>query len=458
MTVDVVVDAQVSQNEFADVTLWRRADRTVPLTRLDVEYGAIWALCGPVPAVNADLLLVASVVYALDKLVVRDTAADAWTRTFDVRIPVAEFDRWKAARETLESCVSYLTGDSWRFRFARRAGGLARPRPAHLQQRGGLGEVEAICLFSGGLDSLIGAIDWMEANRGRLLLVGHHDGDVAGPLSDQRGLMAPLATAYPGRFTAILPRIGIRPGGPEISFRSRSLLFLGLAMHVAGAAPRGTPVLIPENGNIALNVPLTPSRQGSCSTRTAHPHYLELLVETLARLGLNTPILNPLRDKSKGECVLSCKNPKLLRTLYDESASCAKRGHKVTWIRRDARQCGRCMPCLYRRAALHAAGWDDERYGVDICAGELLLDTGAGSAVPEGSEDTLAMLAFLRSRLTPSAIARRLSANGRIAPGDLPRATALVERAMNEVRALLADKAVPPVRRLAGLDGRRSVN
>jgi len=173
----------------------------------------------------------------------------------------------------------------------------------------------------------------------------------------------------------------------------------------------------------------------------------------LSTVGLSHPIVNTLASKTKGECVRDCRNLDLLRDTYALSASCAKRGHRASWIRRRASQCGRCMPCIYRRAALHVVDWDDETYGMDICAGEVSVsyDRAEGGAPLAGSNDLIAMLSFLNASPTRDEIARRILSNGTLDIDQLPVAAALVEHAMDEVRTLLHDKGVPKVRRRAGI-------
>lgn len=454
MQIRVAVEPASSHNEFADCFLaTRRGAEWVRQARLDVDYRPVMSVSGRVTAIADDVLLLAASVYGVDKLVERSRSDDAWTRQLSVRIPVSDPGVWGGSAEPLGEVVSFLTGDIWDFEFVRRRETLVRPSPKRVDLNGRLNDIDAISLFSGGLDSLIGVIDWLESNRGRILLVGHHDGDVSGPLADQKALLAPLLLHYPGRVEQVLTRFGTTPSAPEISFRGRSLMFLGLAIHVAAGARPGTQVLIPENGNIALNVPLTPSRQGSCSTRTAHPHYLQSLQAVLQSVGIDTPIVNPLSDRTKGESVRACRNQHLLRDLYALSASCAKRGHSSTWIRKSARQCGRCMPCLYRRAALHAGAMDDEVYGNDVCRGEVPVIDHVGSGMePTGAADVRAMLGFIRRRTSDREIARRLVVNGRITTADIAAATNLVQRAMGEVRQLLEDKGTPEVKRAAGID------
>ena len=59
---------------------------------LDASFGLLaQALPQPDP-VTQDLLLVASLVYLIDKAVPRQVAADRWTRELTVRLPVSEPD------------------------------------------------------------------------------------------------------------------------------------------------------------------------------------------------------------------------------------------------------------------------------------------------------------------------------------------------------------------------------
>jgi hypothetical protein len=104
------------------------------------------------------------------------------------------------------------------------------------------------------------------------------------------------------------------------------------------------------------------------------------------------------------------------------------------------------MPCIYRRAALHAAGWDHEQYGDDVCQGEISTDDGG-----ERSGDLRACLTFLKENATTARIGSLLMASGSLDAHRLPSYAAMVQRAMDEIRALLRDKAIPEIKRLAGL-------
>jgi hypothetical protein len=53
----------------------------------------------------------------------------------------------------------------------------------------------------------------------RLLLAGHHDKQMTGPLGDQENLLGPMKAAYPGRLHATLVRVGNYGDSPEITLR-----------------------------------------------------------------------------------------------------------------------------------------------------------------------------------------------------------------------------------------------
>jgi hypothetical protein len=416
-------------------------------SQLDIDFRTLLQRVDSPQDAAYDLLLFATMAYAVDKLVRRFNAVDRWRRDMEMVVPVADPDRWEAVGDDLAGCLNFLTGDRWCLRFSKREHGLVIPPDKPRRRTSVKVQGDAVCTLSGGVDSVVGAIDWLEANSGGLVVVGHHDTHIAGPLSDQERVLAALRPHYKGRIGEVLLGIGLQPSGDEITLRSRSLMFIALGVFLADAVGNGVPLLLPENGTIALNVPLTPSRRGSCSTRTAHPHYICRLQDILGRLGLGVQIVNPLLGKTKGEAVAQCSNQAVMRGLLLETASCAKRGHKETWVNRTARSCGRCMPCVYRRAAFHGIGLDTEVYGVDVCTGQLDLDDRDG----EAADDFRACLSFLRQGHTRKAVARMLLANGPLPLADLPGYADTVYRAMDEVRRWLGAKAHAPIRHRAGL-------
>ena len=395
--------------------------------RLDLDAGELAPFCRNSSPAAADLALLAACCYGIDKLVARDAAPDRWTRALDVTLPVSDPALWDGAKPYLVSGLAFLTGDLWTLTFVPARGPLYRapvprrrygPRP----QR-----PEAVCLFSGGLDSLAGAIDLAEAMPGRpLLLVSHYDA-AAG---EQADLAGPLRAAYRTVMQAARVRVRLDPvSAPEATLRSRSILFLALGMLAANGAGPGVPLFAYENGHIALNVPLTPSRAGSCSTRTMHPFFLGHMEAVFRSVGLANPLHYPYELKTKGECVTECANQELLTSLADRSVSCSHPSRRQYWKRTSARNCGYCVPCLIRRGALRKAGMDHgSDYGIDVQAGEL----------PEGGQSADDFRAVRDLLVNRPSRAQFASAILRVATVDrLPERAYLLERGFDEVRAVL---------------------
>ena len=302
------------------------------------------------------------------------------------------------------------------------------------------------------MDSLIGAVDLLAENQAeKLLLVGHHD--ESGPMSTQSRLFAALSREYPARAELLQVRVGHKPSAAnERSSRSRSFLFISIAIYAARAIGKQIPVHIPENGFIALNMPLTPSRSSACSTRTMHPYFLGKVRELLTELAIQNPLLNRLESKTKGECVADCKNLKLLTGVIGESVSCSSPARKQRWKRRgdNIRNCGHCVPCIIRRASLHKAGLDDgNSYGFDICNGELKVDNDWDSA-----NDLRAVVNIIRQNLNAADYARKLIAAAPLDGHD--EKANLISRSIDEIKilfrekgdkALLSDAKLTPVKK-----------
>jgi hypothetical protein len=86
-------------------------------------------------------------------------------------------------------------------------------------------------------------------------------------------------------------------------------------------------------------------RLGSPSTRTTHPFHMSKLQEVLDLAGLSVKLVNPYQYKIKGEMLAAVRNQPLLKQLIGSTTSCGR------YARTGFRQCGRCVPCLARRAS-----------------------------------------------------------------------------------------------------------
>lgn len=108
--------------------------------------------------VAVDLALLATALTAADTRIRRSAnAQDHWTREVDLCIPVSDTALWQGQKKLLEGMLRFLTGDRWHVFFRDRLPGHA----VLAQPSGNLQTVfpTTVCLFSGGLDSFIGAVD-----------------------------------------------------------------------------------------------------------------------------------------------------------------------------------------------------------------------------------------------------------------------------------------------------------
>jgi hypothetical protein len=120
-----------------------------------------------------DFMSVALAVTAADTFVKRESAEDAWARTFEVVLPLADMAPWERVRSHLEAALHFLSGDVWAFKFT--SGGRRAPAADEVKRRTRvvpLDQVDCACLFSGGLDSAVGALRLIGDHR-RPLLVSH---------------------------------------------------------------------------------------------------------------------------------------------------------------------------------------------------------------------------------------------------------------------------------------------
>ena len=377
-----------------------------------------------------DFLTVALGVTAADTFVSRHKHSDVgWGRDLHLSLPLIDPGRWADVTMTLVKALGFLTGDNWSFAFS--PGGV--PAPAHMR-RGhltALAGVDCVSLFSGGLDSALGVLQLVR-NGARPLLVSHaYRGDAA-----KQQFVRSRAYSNLPRFAANLRPYWPASGGHDTTMRSRSFDFLALAAVGATAAlgdeAGKMPLYVPENGLIAINPPMTGRRVGSLSTRTTHPNYLGLVQAIFDALGLEVAIVNPHEFDTKGDMVARWKSTAEFRAIAGGTVSCGK------WKRRNL-QCGRCLPCLIRRASFHAAGVPDPTPGYERDLLTDVLDS------PDGSErgDLLAVMGAVRLPGTP-ALSARVGASG---PLPLNRAIRVryedvVSRGLAELKGFLTASGI----------------
>ncbi len=292
-----------------------------------------------------DLLSIALSVVTADFAGLRGQSPDGWTREFELDVAVADPVFWNSQSTALAGTLSFLTTDRWRLQF--HDGGMlpATPRePVQLEE-------DCVVLLSGGIDSLVGAIDLVASGRKPFAVSQIVRGD-----ADKQVEFA--ARIGKGLNHLQLNHNAHAPGVEESSQRARSLIFITFGVLAATTLNRYhdggvVPLYVCENGLIALNPPLTGGRLGSLSTRTAHPEFLSRLQLMLDAAGLRVLIKNPYGVSTKGEMLSNCADQAFLKAEAVRSTSCGR------FQRFNYRQCGRCVPCQVRRAAFISWGEPD---------------------------------------------------------------------------------------------------
>jgi 7-cyano-7-deazaguanine synthase in queuosine biosynthesis len=291
------------------------------------------------PAPRAwDLLSIALGVVAADHGCLRRTSPDGWTREIELSVAVSDPKFWSGQALALESALRFLTGDVWQISFTE--GGIGPKPPKGAKPR----DETLACLLSGGLDSLVGAIDLAAKGELPLLVSQVSHGDKENQVYFARQICGDDHHLQ-------LNHVVDTPGESETSQRARSFIFLAYGVLAATslkshASSGQATLVVPENGFISLNVPLTPLRLGTLSTRTTHPAFIARIQELLDAAGLRVRLSNPYQLKTKGQMLAECKNQKLLEKHSGSTTSCGR-------FARNNMHCGRCVPCLIRRAAFH---------------------------------------------------------------------------------------------------------
>lgn len=215
---------------------------------------------------HIELVRLAVAVYLTDRTTPRPP--HGWERTLELTIPVRDVDRWDAIAPALVDLLDFLTSDEWGLRFVRRNSPREDPPPKARP-------VPMVCLYSGGADSLCGAVEAVGRHGAELQLLSHSDWTITSGVQNRvLDQLERLTGMRPDHLRVNIGRRARQIGSglkfdKETTSRSRSLLFIALGL--AAAAARGAELWVPENGFASLNVPLAPERRASLSTRTTHP-------------------------------------------------------------------------------------------------------------------------------------------------------------------------------------------
>jgi len=316
---------------------------------------------GEVNSLEEDLLNLAAGIYGADLCVIRDQR-EHFVRNIKLSIEVVNNHALELVRVDLEKALHIVSKDNWQIKFISKKGNGDSSFDWTPKEG-------AVLLFSGGIDSMCAASEFLKGGY-NLVLVSHNSPGNAVVDACQKSVHSALKTFYKQEVKHIQFRVfGRNHGGfnflsddgRENTQRTRSFLFLTLAALVTRRVGFDKILYMAENGQFAIHLPLNQARVGPFSTHTADPEFVsavERVFRTVLRNDAFT-IVNPFGYKTKAE-VFSLLPPELQKEAR-HSASC--------WMisrTENGKHCGYCIPCISRRIAIEYNGLKFDEYETDV--------------------------------------------------------------------------------------------
>lgn len=391
-----------------------------------------------------DLFVIGISIFALDKRINRRLFKDCWTREISVSIPVLNENVWNKTKDWWNKILCFLTGDIWDVNFRqcfKQYSKRDNPNRIHLH----IEKCDCVSLFSGGLDSYCGAVKLLEDGKSPCL-IGHNEYPKL--RKKQQEFVDCFQSIYDNQMVKFIsfsansraPKDmqGKKLVGAENTSRGRSLLFLSAAISIAGILGDTVPVYIPENGFIGLNIPLTNSRKGTCSTRATHPYFIKGLQDILQSVGIRNPIINFFAFSSKREIVDSVKDTKAFKTHYMDTISCShpclarynKKGHNEYPI-----NCGYCYPCLIRKSSLIDV--KDYKYSFTAESKSFIQQYGE----TEKASDLRAVISAVYNyrKMVDGDIVKKIKIVGNLSSDEVSKFLDLYKSTMNDLEELFSE-------------------
>lgn len=333
-----------------------------------------WRLLRNIPDRFSDLIEIATYVYCADQAFKRDTGISSvgedWRREIFLRVPVRDPAFWRSEEMQLAlvPALNFVTDDEYSFEFVKAgADGPSEQQSLLLSDD----HVDEVLLFSGGMDSLGGAIQEAVVDGKRVALVSHRSNPKSGSQQDRLSAELSAYCKHMPLHVAVRMNKG-KTIGRDPTQRSRSFLYVAIAGAIADMLGLHR-LRFYENGVVSLNLPLSAQVVGAKATRTTHPKTLHGFATILSLVADRTfAVENPFFTKTRAEVVALIVEAKC-GALIRQSVSCV---HTMQ-ITKTHPHCGSCSQCIGRRFAVMAAGAEqyepggpEEMYRVNLLTGE----------------------------------------------------------------------------------------
>jgi len=314
-----------------------------------------------------DLLQIAAYVFCGDRMAHRGSRDsvnnEAWARSFEFHIPVLDFEFWDDAKtkKALNDAIVFMTGDrSYKFVFSQSSKNPADVINKQLtlfkDEFQDINEAKNtdVMLFSGGLDSLAGAVQRLSEHTDRSLCVVSHNSNKS-VTHTQKALIDTLNKQYGNRVKPYSFECCNHDGlkSKDETQRTRIFLFSAIAFSLCHCYGKNS-FYVYENGITSMNLSKQADVINARASRTTHPKTLGLLRKFYKLLNPSFDIIAPYCNQTKAEIMETFKKYNSLN-LIASSVSCSSSRTKPG----QAPHCGCCSQCIDRRFSLFAAGLDD---------------------------------------------------------------------------------------------------
>lgn len=319
---------------------------------------------GTLNSLEDDLFNLASGIFAAD-LAVHRQEREHYIRSIDLNVEVVNLHAFERIKDLLEKSLLTVSRDNWNIDFIQKKGTPV----GNFEWQNNEGSV---LLFSGGMDSMCAAANFVSQKK-NLVLVSHNSHGNVVIDNCQKNVHASLENHFKQKIKHIHIKVYGRKHGKfdfpedrENTQRTRSFLFLTLAALITRRSGFNKVLYMAENGQFAIHLPLNQARVGPFSTHTADPQFVKDAQE-IFRILLSNPsfeIFNPFLYKTKAEVFAVL--PKPLQQEVHNSASC----WMISRIQGN-KHCGYCVPCISRRIAIEFNKINFNEYAHDIFATDL---------------------------------------------------------------------------------------
>jgi hypothetical protein len=323
-----------------------------------------------------DLLELSAYIFAADRWVSRgpidQVEYNRWSRPIHLFMRVRDFDFWNcdSVKRTLVGALRFMMGDhnllvSFQPGHKTPPTGLFDSKEFHVSQSAdGL----KVILFSGGVDSLAGALDILTSGLDHVILASHEGSTYA--RRTQRVLSEALEQHYPNRVHRYPFRCHLQgKRAADETQRSRGFLFCSIAFALATAYEQKE-FYIFENGITSINLYRREDLANARASRTTHPQTiwrLQQLFELISEdsFTIHQPFILINKAEVMEKVVLT--HPEMLSS----TVSCTH----SPFARAPTTHCGICLQCIDRRMAAYSKNFTkyDHKglYHKDIVEGDI---------------------------------------------------------------------------------------